>query len=153
MAQDDAAQAIKTLNQLIATCKDGENGFRTAAEGVKIQDVKTLFNSYSAQRARFVVELQAEVERLGGQPAEGGSLTATLHRGWMNVKSLVTGRDVYAMFAECRRAEEAAVKTYEEALKTPLPAEARAVVERQFEQIKEAHARVHALEEASTKVG
>ena len=38
---------ISTLNGLIETCKDGEQGFRSAAEGVQRADLKTLFNSTS----------------------------------------------------------------------------------------------------------
>src|SRR4051812_35351037 len=96
----------QTLDELIATRKDGENGFRTAAEGVKSVDLKHLFTSYAAQRALFANELQAQVQRRGGTPEEGGSLTATLHRGWMNIKSLVTGQDEAAITAECERGED-----------------------------------------------
>lgn len=138
----------ETLNELIATCKDGENGFRAAADGVKSADLKALFNTYSAQRALFATELQAEVQRRGGLPEEGGSLAASLHRGWMNIKSLVTGHDDAAITTECERGEDVAVKTYEEALQADLPDDLRAVVRRQFEQVKEAHDRVRALEMA-----
>ena len=31
----DKDEMIATLNTLVETCKDGQNGFRTAAEGVK----------------------------------------------------------------------------------------------------------------------
>jgi len=60
--------AISTLNDLIETCKDGELGFRTAAEGLKSPDTKAKFLEYSRQRAEMVRELQAEVRRLGGDP-------------------------------------------------------------------------------------
>jgi len=144
---------IETLNQLIEICKDAENGFRAAAEGVKSADLKTLFKSYSAQRALFANELQAEVQRRGGTPEEGGSLTATLHRGWMNIKSLVTGQDEAAITAGCERAEDVAVNTYEEALGTDLPDGVRAVLRRQLNQIKEAHDRIRALEEVYGRAG
>jgi len=32
--------AISTLNNLIETCRDGENGFKTAAEGLKGPELK-----------------------------------------------------------------------------------------------------------------
>ena len=138
-------EAVKALNQLIETCKDGENGFRTAAGGVRTPDLKQLFNSYASQRALFATELQSEVERLGGEPEEGGSMAATLHRGWMNIKSLVTGHDEAAIVSECERGEDVAVQAYEEALKADLPLEVKSVVTRQFDQVKEAHGRVRAL--------
>ena len=35
---------ISTLNDLIETCKDGQEGFRTCAENVQNSELKTLFN-------------------------------------------------------------------------------------------------------------
>ena len=97
-------EVISTLNNLIETCKDGQEGFRTAAEGVKNSDLKTLFNTYSQQRAQFAGELQNEVGRLGGDPEKTGSIAATLHRGWINIKSTVTGEDEGAVISEIGRA-------------------------------------------------
>src|SRR5208282_3755993 len=97
---------IETLNGLIETCKDGETGFQAAAEGVTNPDLKQLFQSYASQRALFATELQNEVQRLGGAPREAPSLGARLHRGWINIRSLVTGHDENAILAECQRSEE-----------------------------------------------
>ncbi|MBI3951100.1 MAG: PA2169 family four-helix-bundle protein [Acidobacteria bacterium] len=140
---------ISTLNNLIETCKDGEQGFRQAAEGVKDPDLKALFNSYSRQRAQFAADLQAEVRRLGGDPEKMGSVAGALHRGWINIKSAVTGQDEEAVIAEAERGEDAAVKNYQEALNKDLPADLRVLIERQYMQIKEAHDRVRALEVAT----
>ena len=68
---------ISTLNNLIETCKDGENGFSTAAEGVENSELQELFEKYSEQRKQFVSELQAEVRRLGGDPESTGSVAAS----------------------------------------------------------------------------
>lgn len=147
MATND--DAISTLNNLIETCKDGENGFRTAAEGVTNAELKTLFNTYSQQRAQFAAELQGEVRRLGGDPEKTGSVAATLHRGWIDIKSTVTGQDENAIIAECERGEDSAKKNYEEALGENLPANVAEIVQRQFGQVKEAHDRIRNLERAT----
>ena len=140
---------ISTLNNLIETCKDGENGFRTAAEGVKNTQLTTLFNTYSQQRAQFAAELQGEVRRLGGDPEKSGSVAATLHRGWIDIKSAVTGQDENAIIAECERGEDSAVSNYEDALRENLPANVAEIVQRQFGQVKEAHDRIRNLERAT----
>jgi uncharacterized protein (TIGR02284 family) len=145
----DRDNAISTLNNLIETCKDGQNGFEAAAEGVKNSDLKTLFRTYSHQRAEFAGELQREVKRLGGDAERTGSFAATLHRGWINIKAAVTGEDEAAVISECERGEDSAVRNYEDALNDEhLPADLRSIVERQFIQIKEAHDRIRALEKA-----
>ncbi len=53
----DRTDAVSTLNELIETCRDGEQGFRTASEAVAEPDVQRLFASYAPQRAPFAVEL------------------------------------------------------------------------------------------------
>jgi len=152
MADND--NVISTLNNLIETCKDGQNGFQTAAEGVKRSDLKSLFAEYALQRSKFAGELQTEVTRLGGDPENTGSVAATLHRGWINIKSAVTGADENAVIAECERGEDSAVSNYQDALNDQnLPADIRSIVERQYTQIKEAHDRVRALERATDTGG
>ncbi len=142
-------EVISTLNNLIETCRDGQNGFQTAAEGVERSELKTLFHTYSQQRAGFVGELQDEVRRLGGDPENSGSVAATLHRGWIDIKAVVTGKDDGAVLSECERGEDVAVANYRAALDTDLPANVRAVVERQFGEVKEAHDRIRSLEKSS----
>ncbi|HWW76971.1 MAG TPA: PA2169 family four-helix-bundle protein [Pyrinomonadaceae bacterium] len=142
------AEVIRTLNGLIETCRDGQEGFRTAAEGVQSSELKELFHSYSRQRASFVGELQDEVRRMGGEAEDSGSTTAALHRGWMGLKAALSGGDDRAVLAECERGEDAALSNYRAALGTDMPASARSMVERQFAEVKEAHERVRNLERA-----
>ena len=149
MAMDND-NVISTLNNLIETCKDGENGFRTAADGVKNSELRTLFLTYSQQRARFAAELQAEVRNLGGDPENTGSVAATLHRGWINIKSTVTGEDEGAIISECERGEDSAVRNYKDALSESLPANVLSIVQRQYTDVKEAHDRIRALEKADS---
>lgn len=130
MAEDTKKTAVSTLNDLIETCKDGANGFRTAADAVQRPDAKALFTSRVPIIERSATELQAEVRRLGGDPETTGSVAATVHRGWINLKAAVTGKDEAAIITECERGEQLAVKNYEDALKTELPAESRAILER-----------------------
>ena len=146
----DNDNVISTLNNLIETCKDGENGFRTAADGVKNSELKTLFNTYSQQRAQFAAELQSEVRNLGGDPEETGSVAASLHRGWINIKSAVTGEDEGAVISECERGEDSAVRNYQDALTETLPANIQSIVQRQYVEVKEAHDRIRALERAGS---
>lgn len=144
-------EVISTLNNLVETCKDGQNGFRTAAEGVKNSELTALFNTYSQQRGQFASELQNEVRSLGGDPEKTGSTAAALHRGWINIKSTVTGEDEGAVISECERGEDSAVKAYEEALQEDLPVNVRAIVETQFAKVKEAHDRIRSLEKAKAQ--
>jgi uncharacterized protein (TIGR02284 family) len=136
---------ISTLNNLIETCRDGQKGFQDAAEGVTNPELKKLFARYSQQRAQFVGELQSEVRQLGGDPENSGSVSGALHRGWINLKSVVTGKDEHNILEECERGEDSAVKNYEKAFQEELPEQVLSVVQRQFTVIHETHDHIRSL--------
>ena len=147
MASDE--ELVSILNELIETCRDGQEGFRTAAGGVKSLELKELFERHTRERASFVGELQDEVRRLGGDPEQTGSLVATLHRGWMGLRAALEGGDDRAIVSECERGEDAALSTYRAALGKDMPAGVRAIVERQFAGVKKAHDHIRDLERRS----
>ncbi len=143
----DTTTAVATLNDLIETCRDGENGFRAAAGAVKDHHVKGLFERYARQRGQMVRELEEQVGRLGGTAATSGTTSGALHRGWMNMKSLVTGSDEAAIIAEAERGEDVAKSAFEKALAGgSLPAGARELVEQQAAIVRTTHDEVRALE-------
>ena len=138
-------KAISVLNNLIETCKDGELGFKTAAEGLKAPDIKATFLEYSRQRNEMVRQLQAEVRRLGGDPEKSGSVSGSLHRGWLDIKSAITGKDDHAIVAEAERGEDVAKSTFESALKETLPASALTLVQQQAPIVRQTHDRVREI--------
>lgn len=145
MSNDDV---ISVLNNLIETCKDGQDGFKTAAEGIQDSALKTLFYNYSQQRSQFAGELQGEVRRLGGDPEKTGSIAAAIHRGWIDIKSAVTGKNDTAIINECERGEDSAVSNFRDALGSDLPADVRSIVERQYADVKAAHDRIRDMKHA-----
>ena len=148
MANDNEATR-STLNDLIETCKDGEEGFRSGAEKLKQREVHLLFLELSQQRSRFAGELQAEVTNMGGEPAKSGTTAGAIHRGWIGLKSAVTGDSDHAILEEAERGEDAAVKNYREALGKKLPDYIQEIVLRQFREIEQAHRTVRELRDTS----
>ncbi|AUF94987.1 uncharacterized protein (TIGR02284 family) [Pseudomonas sp. BIGb0278] len=106
---------IDVLNDLIEYSKDGEKGFKTSAEDVKNPELKAFFVKRAAGCATSAAELQSEVRRLGGDPETSTSVSGDLHRGWVNLKSLLTGKDDEAILNEVERGEDHALKAYKEA--------------------------------------
>jgi uncharacterized protein (TIGR02284 family) len=142
-------KTIATLNDLIETCKDAQEGFKQAAEGVTSLQLKDTFMQYSQERGGYVADLQNLVRTLGGDPEDSGSTAGALHRGWMNIKSAVTGNDDAAILNECERGEDSAKNTYKEAQKEDLPGYIRDVVETQFNGVLAAHDHVRTLRDAA----
>lgn len=138
------------LNDLIETLKDGQEGFKQAAEGVSHPNLKSIFRDYSQQRSRFATALQSEARRHGEtDPETSSSATGALHRGWINLKSAITGGDEHAILAECERGEDSAVEEYKKALDNGLSPTAQELVSRQFAEIKAAHDRIKSLRDAA----
>jgi uncharacterized protein (TIGR02284 family) len=145
-------EIVSIIDDLIKTLKDGEEGFKQAAEGVKDPQLKSIFNEYSQQRLRFATELQGQVQQLGErEPETSSSAAGALHRGWINLKAALTKGDDHAILAECERGEDSAVEEFRKALDDGLSAEVQGIVSRQYAEIKDAHDRVKDLRDAAEK--
>jgi uncharacterized protein (TIGR02284 family) len=141
--------AVVTLNVLIETCKDGELGFRTAADDTRNAEVQRMFVALARERAELAAELQREVQRRGGTAVAAGSVSGSLHRGWMNLTAAVTGSDEGSIIAAAERGEDSTKTAYERALREPLPAATRMLVERQYGRIRAAHDCLNTLKRAA----
>jgi uncharacterized protein (TIGR02284 family) len=139
---------VDTLNNLIETCRDGQNGFKEAADNVKNPELKRLFNDIALERGQFAGELQQEVRKLGGDPEKSGSAAGAIHRTWMKIKGTLTGKDDHSILNECERGEDSAVEAYQDALKSPLPTNILVIARRQFENVKVTHDRIKKLRDA-----
>jgi len=119
------------IDNLIETLKDGQEGFKQAAESVKDPQLKSLFNEYSQQRVRLAVELRSKAQSPDERESEmSGSAADALHRGWINLKSAVTKGDDHTILAECERGEDSAVEEFRKALDNGLSAPVQEIVSR-----------------------
>jgi uncharacterized protein (TIGR02284 family) len=144
----DRDDVIGTLNDLIETCKDGEEGFRACADAVKNQQLKAFFEQ-KAERCRVGGgQLQQKVRELGGDHERGGSMTGALHRFWLDIRSRLAGMDDHALLDECERGEDSAKHAYEEALQEDLPADVRTLIGKQYREVKMNHDSVRDMRNA-----
>ncbi len=143
-------EIISTINNLIETLKDGQEGFKQAAEAVKGSNLKLIFSELSLQRSKFAGELQAQAVQMGeSEPADSSSTAGAMHRAWINLKSVVSSGDDHAVLAECERGEDSAIKEYQEAMEgDDLSAPVREIVSRQYAEVKSAHDRIKQLRDA-----
>lgn len=142
---------ISVLNELIEFSKDGEKGFKASAEDVKSPQLKAFFVQRADECGTAATELQRQVRALGGDPETSTSVSGDLHRGWVNLKSMLTGKDEEAVLNEVERGEDHALKAYKDALDklthlNTLPSsEVYALVERQYHGVQRNHDHVKAL--------
>jgi len=138
-------EVVSALNNLIETCKDGEEGFRTCGMDASDPRLKTFFTNRAQTCAAAALELQNLVRAFGGDADTSSSLGAAVHRRWIDIKALITGKDDRAVLTECERGEAMAVTSYQQALGRNLPESVRAVVERQYQGVLQNHDQVKSL--------
>ena len=144
----DQRELAALLNDLIAISRDGEYGFRECARHVKSSDIKALLNRRADDCIGAATELQRLVTQLGRAPDDGGTAGGAVHRGWVAVRSALTGYSDLAMLDECERGEDTATAHYRKALKQNLPVAIRTVVERQAEGAQRNHDQIKALRDS-----
>lgn len=140
-------EVIGTLNGLIETCRDGQQGFADAHNNLKHAEIRAFCLEQSRNRARFVGELQQEVQHLGGDPENTGSTSAVLHHAWINLKAALGAGD-RSIMAACENGEDSAVSEYRKALEQSLPANLHAVIENQYLSVKQSHDRTKQLRDS-----
>jgi len=136
---------IETLNDLLENARDGELGFREAAEHTQTPSLSALFGRRAETCRRAAAELQEQIARLGGKPDAGGSVTGAAHRVWVHIRGLFGGASDEIMLTECERGEDAAVARYRKALEQNLPPDLHAMVQRQFEGAQRNHDMIKSL--------
>ena len=142
-------KSIGVLNSLITINNDRIQGYETAIEETKDQDLKILFTQFIETSNNCKDDLVSAVTKLGGDPDDGTRIDGEIYRVWMDFKSLVTGKDRKTILNSCEYGEDIAVKTYEKALKDEdLANEFHQLVSTQYSRIKADHNKVRSLRDA-----
>ncbi len=136
------------LKVLLETCRDGEQGYKNAADDVKDDEIEKILLKYSRQRNEFTRELEKIITGMGGEVEFAGSILGVLHRRWMDVIFAVAGSDAESILNECLRGENAAINKYEEHLNKDLPGDIKKIVVTQYNEIKAAYEEIKGLKES-----
>ena len=146
--QNDAI--VKTLNNLIETNIDRSKGYQTAAEEMQDMEYDAKFHEYARQSQIFLAELEPLVREFGGEPQKSSSASGTVYRAWMDTKAALTGKDKKAILSSCEFGEDAAKKSYTDALKDSVdyPGRVRDVISRQHQDILQAHDTIKGLRDS-----
>jgi len=137
-------EAVSTLNNLIEISRDGEMGFKAAAEKADDPGLKSLLQDRARTCASAASELQGLIRSLGGTPEDSGTIAGAVHRGWTKVRAAVGDNNI-AVLEEVERGEDVAKSAYAKALKADLPADIRQTIDTQYQGVLRNHDRVRDL--------
>jgi uncharacterized protein (TIGR02284 family) len=136
----DTSYDIRTLNSLIATTIDSVDGYETAATDASAEQFASMFRNAASDRRIVMQDLRAEVIRLGGEPEDDGTVLASAHRVFLNLRDAITGKDDKAIIAEVERGEDHIKAKFEDAIADhDVNADTRAVIESGYIAVKRGH--------------
>jgi len=140
---------VGVLNDLLENTRDGGYGFRLCADEVEAGRLKKVFASRAAQCQAAASQLVELVITCGGTPADGGTASGAMHRGWVHVKAAVGANSELSMLEECERGEDATVARYRKALKQRLPTGVRQILQMQAQAAQRSHDQIRDLRNAA----
>ena len=141
----DKDNAVTVIEKLAEICKDGEKGYKDAAEHAKRSDLKSFFTTESSERGRFASELQSVLTKLGKtEKKESGTVAGAMHRAWIDTK-VGLGAGDKSILESVEKGEDEAKEAYLEAIRASLPSDVAEIVSRQARSVQTAHDRVKSL--------
>ena len=135
MADRTDQTAIKALHDLIATCRDAQEGYGKAAKGVHNPRLSDRLAMLSGTRARFADELGKFVNSMGDPATNDLHAGGIFHQGWVDLEARIRPKSEVEIVRECILGDQGTVKHYQHALTVLLDSEARHLVERQLDEL------------------
>ena len=138
------------LKDLVQINVDRYNGCQKAIEDVHDSDLKDMFRRMGEQSLNFKNELEGLSVNDVHVPTDETSAASKLHRTWIDIKSVFTGKDRHSVLAAAEQGEDTILKTYNEALQnnSGMPTDLMQVVQRQKQELLQSHNMVKALRDA-----
>jgi len=138
------------LNNLLEKTFDAEKGFKKASEHADSTSLKAYFGRKANERYTFGHDLKREITSFGQEVDKGGSVTGTMHRGWMDVKAWFSADNDESMLEEAITGEKAAVDEYKDVLsETSLPPSTATLLTQQMNKISTDLSTIKKLEDVS----
>lgn len=141
-------ETIETLQDLIQINIDSQKGFNESATEVDDVNLANLFKEMGNTRGGLAKELQNHVEYSGERPRKDGSLLASVHRTWLDIRAKLNGGDAVSVLIEAEKGEDHIKAAYEDALKKTAGSAVNDVLTHQYSTVKAGHDRIRDLRDA-----
>lgn len=126
-------RTIDVLQELNQFVNDRIEGYERAANHTKDPAHQSYYNDLKNQSRQFSNEINSTLSSMGGDTQSSTTAKGKVFRGWMDVKSTITGSNEEALIKANLTGEEWAQKAYNDALdhRTELPQNVVQMVEKQ----------------------
>ncbi len=130
----------EVARHIVETLRDGQKGYKAAAEQLgeeaPPQVVKNL-TAVSEQRGQFADDIVQMGKAYGDDVADHGSIGAAFERGWMSIKTSLTGPKMTDILQVCQDGDEKAVEVYTENMAKEISPEFHKLLEIQLKSIQD----------------
>jgi len=131
------------LNDLVEINRDRIKGYEKASQDIEKYDadLKLVFSEMADQSRDNVDDLNEKIAKHGGDIDNDSSVSGAIHRAWIDVKALFTGKDRTAILESCEFGEDAIQKAYDSALSSDaeIDADCRQLITKQKSSLKTSH--------------
>jgi uncharacterized protein (TIGR02284 family) len=105
----------KIFNELIQYNNDRIDGYEKVSEETKIvdADLRALFMKMANDSRSYRKGLGNLVISMDGKVETEGSMSAGIHRAWIDFKTAITGKNRSSILSSCEFGEEAIVTAYD----------------------------------------
>ena len=139
---------IRVLNDLIETTIDSAEGYAEAARETRSTRFSLAFQTRATERRLVASRLQQRVEALGGTPEDDGSVLASAHRMFANLRKSL--HDETAVIDEVERGEDHIKHKFEDALEDgDVSPPIRALIAETFRSVNSGQDQMHSLKRAA----
>jgi uncharacterized protein (TIGR02284 family) len=139
---------VKVLNSLIETTIDSADGYAEAAKDAKSVRFTSTFQARASERQQVASALQQQVRALGGKPDDDGTVLASAHRVFVNLRKSMSSGDT-AVVDEVERGEDHIKHKFEDAMKDDdVTAPTRSVINGAYASVKAGHDQMRDLKHA-----
>jgi uncharacterized protein (TIGR02284 family) len=139
---------VRVLNDLIETTIDSADGYAEAARETRSPRFSITFHERASERRLVATRLQQKVEELGGTPEDDGSVLASAHRMFTNLRKSLT--DEAAVIDEIQRGENHIRHKFEDALDDEdVTPPTRALIADVYRSVRSGHEQMRGLRRAA----
>ena len=131
------SKLLDELGEILEKNMDAHKGYSKAAEKAESPGLKRYFEMKSKEREEFNMALKARIKSAYADFDDSPSAAGSIHRTWMDLKSIFSADDDEAMLEESVRGDKAALKEYDDVLEEEaLPLNLRDLLLQQRSRIK-----------------
>jgi uncharacterized protein (TIGR02284 family) len=130
-------ETLTKVNRLLEYLHDSYKGYYESADMIEDLSLKEKFVSAAHSRSQMINDLEKVIISNNEEPAQRGTVAGAAHRVFVDLKSLVTGKDTTAVLKEVERGERTLINVYKETLANVDNPEVNLLLQNQLQSIEQ----------------